>query len=150
VKKFASAEIKGGTLYPQIKGVVYFYKTLGGVMVTVKINGLPLFSRENGKVIGPHGFHIHTGSSCDAGTNEDPFFKAGLHYNPNNQLHGNHAGDFPVIFSNSGYATMSFFTNKFNIDDIIGKVVILHESPDDYRTDPSGNSGKKIACGVIN
>ena len=44
---------------------------------------------------------------------------------------------------------MSFFTNKFKVNDIIGKSVIIHENPDDYRSQPSGNSGKRLACGVI-
>jgi len=44
---------------------------------------------------------------------------------------------------------MCFFTNKFNVRDIIGKAVIIHENPDDYRTQPAGNSGKRIVCGVI-
>lgn len=44
---------------------------------------------------------------------------------------------------------MTFFTNKFNVAQIIGKSVIIHESPDDYRTQPSGASGKMLACGVI-
>jgi len=44
---------------------------------------------------------------------------------------------------------MRVFTNKFKPSDIIGKSVVIHMSPDDYRTEPAGNSGKKIACGVI-
>jgi len=73
------------------------------------------------------------------------------HYSANEytQPHGNHAGDFPVLFSNAGVARMSFFTNRFHVNDIIGKSVIIHESPDDYRSQPAGNSGKKLACGII-
>lgn len=63
--------------------------------------------------------------------------------------HGNHAGDFPVLFSNNGYARMSFFTDKFRVRDIIGRSVMIHENPDDYRSQPPGDSGKRIACGVI-
>jgi superoxide dismutase, Cu-Zn family len=72
-------------------------------------------------------------------------------YNPLfiNQPHGNHVGDFPVLFSNYGYAYMCFFTDKFKVADIIGKLVVIHENSDDYRTQPAGNSGKKLACGVI-
>lgn len=44
---------------------------------------------------------------------------------------------------------MTFFTDKFDVEDIIGKTVIIHESPDDYRTQPAGNSGRRLACGVI-
>ncbi len=74
---------------------------------------------------------------------------AGGHWNPTNQPHGNHAGDFPVLFSNDGYTRMLFFTNKFTVPQVVGKSVIIHQNPDDYRTQPSGNSGKKLACGVI-
>jgi DNA invertase Pin-like site-specific DNA recombinase len=69
--------------------------------------------------------------------------------NEGTQPHGNHAGDFPVLFSNNGYTYMKFFTDKFKPGDVIGRAVIIHENPDDYRTQPSGNSGKRIACGVI-
>ncbi len=44
---------------------------------------------------------------------------------------------------------MSFFTNKFKPKDVLGKSIIIHENPDDYRSQPAGNAGKKIACGVI-
>lgn len=66
-----------------------------------------------------------------------------------NQPHGNHAGDFPVLFSNNGYSRMIFFTDKFEAEEVIGKSVIIHENPNDYRSQPSGNAGKRIACGVI-
>ena len=69
--------------------------------------------------------------------------------NEDTQPHGNHIGDFPVLFSNNGYTRMRFFTDKFKPEDIIGRSVIIHENPDDYRTQPSGNSGKRIGCGVI-
>ena len=79
----------------------------------------------------------------------DPFTSAGGHWNPDNQPHGNHAGDFPVLFSNDGYAEMQFFTNRFKPKDVIGKAIIIHQNPDDYRSQPSGNAGKRLACGII-
>ncbi len=145
----AKAKITGGTIYPNIEGLIYFHEVKNGTEVSVSVIGLPPFLRGNNMVVGPFGFHIHDGDDCFEGTNENPFPNAGSHYNPDNQPHGNHAGDFPVLFSNNGVASMTFFTNKFKPKDIIGKVVIIHQSPDDYRTEPSGNSGKKIACGVI-
>ncbi|RYD04324.1 hypothetical protein N752_15890 [Desulforamulus aquiferis] len=68
---------------------------------------------------------------------------------PHQSAHGNHAGDFPVLFSNDGYAKMCFFTNKFTPSEAIGHSVIIHRNPDDYRTQPAGDSGKRLACGVI-
>ncbi|HOJ08962.1 MAG TPA: superoxide dismutase family protein, partial [Clostridiales bacterium] len=94
-------------------------------------------------------FHIHQFGDCQVGNPSEPFKASGEHWNPTNQPHGNHAGDFPVLFSNNGYARMCFFTNKFKASDVVGKSVIIHENPDDYRTQPAGASGKRIGCGVI-
>jgi Cu-Zn family superoxide dismutase len=147
----AIAHIRGGPLRPQIQGVVTFYKGQGGTWVCVEVKGLPPYKRAaNGQnPIGPHGFHIHEFGSCEVGDPENPFQGAGGHWNPTNQPHGNHAGDLPVLFSNDGYARMCFFTNAFTPHDVIGKAVIIHENPDDYRTQPAGNAGRRLACGVI-
>lgn len=59
------------------------------------------------------------------------------------------AGDMSVLFGNNGYAFSVFLTNRFRLSDVIGKTVIIHKDPDDYITQPSGNAGEKIACGVI-
>ena len=61
--------------------------------------------------IGPHGFHIHNIGLCEITDPENPFQSAGSHWNPDDQPHGNHTGDFPVLFSNNGYFRMQFFTN---------------------------------------
>lgn len=151
VCKNAISYIKGGALYPKIKGYVLFQDVPGGTAVYVNITGLPEYQPAKGEQapIGPHGFHIHELGNCNEGFSEESFKDTGGHWNPTNQPHGNHAGDFPVLFSNNGKSIMSFFTNKFKVQDIIGKSIIIHENPDDYRSQPSGNSGKKIACGII-
>ena len=142
----ARAVIKGSKEYPKINGVVYFNKVKEGVLLIAKVNGLPQSeSNCSGRFFG---FHIHNGTSC-TGNAEDEFATSGTHYNPNNCPHPYHAGDLPPLIENNGYAYMSVLLNKFKIDDIIGKVIIIHDSPDDFNTQPSGNSGKKIACGVI-
>ena len=61
---------------------------------------------------------------------------------------GKIAGDFPVIFSNDGYASISFYTNKFMPEEVIGKSVIIHQNPDDYRSQPAGNAGKDWPVGL--
>ncbi|OPY56130.1 MAG: Superoxide dismutase (Cu-Zn) precursor [Pelotomaculum sp. PtaU1.Bin035] len=149
--QFATALIHGGPLAPQITGVVNFTDIPGGTWVSVDVVGLPPYQpAQNSKPpIGPHGFHIHEFGNCEVGNPETPFLAAGEHWNPTNQPHGNHAGDFPVLFSNSGRTIMSFFTNKFNVKQVIGRSVIIHQNPDDYRTQPAGASGKRLACGVI-
>ncbi|HYF83361.1 MAG TPA: superoxide dismutase family protein [Clostridia bacterium] len=147
----AVARIKGGPLAPQLEGMVMFRNVPGGVWICVNVKGLPKYQpgKEVKQPIGPHGFHIHGSGSCEVGDPKEPFKAAGEHWNPTNQPHGNHAGDFPVLFSNNGIARMCFFTNKFRVADIIGKAVIIHESPDDYRSQPAGNAGKRLGCGVI-
>lgn len=151
VKNTAYAQLIPSPLTPNIRGIVYFIDVPGGTQVCIRVTGLPEYKPASGNnpPIGPHGFHIHEFGNCQVGDANNPFKEAGGHWNPTNQPHGNHAGDFPVLFSNNGYASMCFFTNKFKAKDIIGKSVIIHESPDDYRSQPSGNSGKRIACGVI-
>ena len=147
----AVAHIAGGPLDPNIRGTAVFTQVPGGTEVSVEVNGLPTYrpAMDGNPQIGPHGFHIHQNGTCAVGDSAEPFSSAGEHWNPTNQPHGNHAGDFPVLFSNNGYSRMTFFTNKFNVAQIIGKSVIIHESPDDYRTQPSGASGRRLACGVI-
>ena len=147
----AVAKIKGGPLAPNLTGTVTFKDTSNGTEVCAKIYGLPEYKPAKGgnPPVGPHGFHIHEFGSCEVDDINNPYRLAGGHYNPTNQPHGNHAGDFPVLFSNNGYSSMCFFTNKFRVNDIIGKSVIIHENPDDYRSQPSGAAGKRLACGII-
>ncbi len=145
------ADIQGGPLRPEIRGIVYFLPMDSGTQVYAYVTGLPPYTPGTATTppIGPHGFHIHSGGSCAIGDPANPFADAGDHWNPYNQPHGNHAGDFPSLFSNDGVAFLSFYTNKFTPTDAVGKTIIIHENPDDYRTQPSGNSGKRLACGVI-
>ncbi len=142
----AHAIIKGGSKNPNIKGLATFTQTKQGVMVKVKIYNLP-FTKDkcNNRVFG---FHIHNGISC-SGTKEDEFANALTHYNPGKCEHPHHSGDLPPVFENDGYAYMQVLTNRFTVKEIIGKVVIIHSNPDDFTTQPSGNSGEKIACGKI-
>ncbi|NLK21060.1 MAG: superoxide dismutase family protein [Epulopiscium sp.] len=149
--RMAQANIKGGPLASQIRGKVVFRDVSGGSQVYVYITGLPPYksAENNNPPIGPHGFHIHEFGNCEIGDPKDPFQSAGGHWNPYNQPHGNHAGDFPVLFSNDGLAIMTFFTNKFKVEDILGKSIIIHQNPDDYRSQPAGDAGKRLACGII-
>ena len=149
--KTARATIEGGPLAPDIRGVVTFQEVQNGTWVCVEVKGLPPYQpgSDERKPIGPHGFHIHENGVCTVGGSNDPFQAAGGHWNPRNQPHGNHAGDMPVLFSNNGYARMCFFTSFFRVDQVVGKAVIIHQNPDDFRTQPAGDAGKRLACGVI-
>lgn len=142
----AKAKIRGGKKYPRITGLVTFRETSQGVIITAKIYNLPTEKEKcNSKVFG---FHIHEGVEC-TGNKEDEFANAKSHYNPENCIHPHHAGDLPPLFENNGYAYMNVLTNRFKLKDVIGKAVIIHSMPDDFTSQPSGNSGEKIACGII-
>jgi len=145
------AQIQGGPLAPELQGFVVFTDVPYGTEVFVEVSGLPPYrpASDGHQPIGPFGFHIHDKGSCAVGDPSNPFQASGEHWNPTHQPHGNHAGDFPVLFSNDGYARMNFFTNRFRAADVVGKTVIIHQNPDDYRTQPAGNSGKRLACGLI-
>lgn len=147
----AKAKITGGPLAPKLQGDVIFKDVPGGVVVFAEISGLPEYqpAKDDQPPIGPQGFHLHEFGDCTVGDPKNPFLAAGDHWNPSNQPHGNHAGDFPVLFSNHGYAKMAFFTDKFKINEIIAKAVIIHQNPDDYRTQPTGAGGKRLGCGII-
>lgn len=145
-KPYAFAKIKGSSDYPGINGVVYFYKVREGVLVSIQIKGLPISDDICKNPI--FAMHIHSGNSC-IGTNTEPFANAGTHYNPNNCAHPYHTGDLPPLFSVNGLSFSVFLTNRFSAKEIIGKTIIIHSAPDDFTTQPSGNSGTKIACGVI-
>lgn len=152
IKPRAFARVRGGSLRPEITGTVWFLTAPeGGTYVAAEIKGLPPYSPASPSrpPIGPFGFHIHEGSCCVVGDVNNPFLSAGPHYNPDGQPHGNHAGDLPNLFGMDGTAVMIFFTNRFKPADVVGKTVIIHESPDDGTTQPSGNSGRRLACGEI-
>lgn len=80
---------------------------------------------------------------------DDPFADAMSHYDPRGCAHPYHAGDLPPLFGNNSFALSVFLTDRFSVHEVIGRTVIIHDHPDDFTTQPSGNSGTKIACGVI-
>ena len=145
--KMAKANIKGSTKYPKINGIITFKEAKDGVLVTAKINGLPQSKDHCTRKI----FWLsYTWAELLArGNLDDEFANAKSHYNPTKCPHPFHIGDLPPLIENNGYAYMSVLINKIKIKDIIGRVIIIHDMPDDFTTQPSGNSGGKIACGKI-
>jgi superoxide dismutase, Cu-Zn family len=109
---------------------------------------------------GPHGIHFHAVGQCDGTA---PFASAGAHFNPGARKHGldspegPHAGDLPmVVVGADGRATLNATTDRVTLGsgptsllDADGSALVLHAAADDQRTDPSGNSGARIACGVV-
>lgn len=140
---YAHAKISGDAAHPYLHGMSYFYPVpFGGVLIETEVYNLPY---EN---IPPYsqfyGMHIHESGDCTL-----PFDKTGSHYNPNNSPHPSHAGDLLPLLGNQGYAYSVFYTDRFELQDIIGRSLIIHSAPDDFTTQPSGNSGTKIGCGII-
>ena len=142
----AAAMLAGGNGYPEIRGTALFQQKENGVLITVNVFGLPKGDSDCDNRI--FAMHIHDGTSC-TGTKEDEFADAGMHYNPKGCPHPQHAGDLPPLFGCDGMAYCSVLTNRFALSEVIGKTLIIHDQPDDFTTHPSGNSGKKIACGII-
>lgn len=142
----ATATINGGNGYEQIKGKVNFYKTNYGVIVSVELFNMPYDDKKCSNNF--HGFHIHDGKSC-TGNAKDDFANSGMHYNPSKCSHPTHAGDLVPLVSSKGYVWQNFLINSFEIEEIVGKTVVIHKDADDFKTQPSGNSGVKIACGEI-
>lgn len=136
------AYVRGSREYPQVSGMVLFYRFLKGTVVVADFSGLP----DNGSDL--YGFHIHEGMSCTE-TEEGAFMDAGGHFNPYRTEHPLHAGDLPVLLGNHGTAWSAVYTERFLPGEVAGRTVILHGLPDDLHTQPAGASGERIACGVI-
>lgn len=131
--------IHGEVSCPELHGIVQFVSCRGGTMVIADICGLPESDT------GFFALHIHEGGDCRG----NGFPDTGSHYNPDNVPHPQHAGDLPPLLSCDGNAYSAVVTKRFRLDDVIGKTVVIHSRPDDFRTQPSGDAGSKIACGVI-
>lgn len=129
------------------QGAVVFHDMGGQVMVHARLTGL--------KPGAEHGFHVHEKGDCSA----PDATSAGGHYNPDNQPHGpqdaaHHAGDLPALRADaSGNVDVHIVVRGLTVGsgtgDILGRAVVVHAQPDDYKTQPTGNSGGRIGCGVI-
>ena len=123
-----------------LRGSVTFYSIPDGTLVTAELQGLP--ERETGFF----GFHIHEGGDCGGAD----FGNTKGHLNPQGLPHPRHMGDLPPLLEMpGGRAFLAVKTGRFQPEDVIGRTVVIHDSPDNFHTQPSGNSGKKVGCGVI-
>ncbi len=114
--------------------------------------GLPLTIRVSDLPAGVHGMHLHETGKCEG----PKFESAGAHWNPGNRQHGRanpdgpHAGDLPNIeIGDNGDGTAEYLVPKDAGPHPQGLALVIHAAPDDDRTDPSGNSGDRIACAVV-
>lgn len=141
----ASAELlaRSGSM---VSGTVNFSETNGRLRVEAKVAGL---------TPGEHGFHVHEAGDCSA---PDATSAKG-HFNPNAKQHGHHAGeehhggDMPNLIANAqGEAVYKAELRGLTLSGptgVVGRSVVIHADPDDYKSQPAGNSGKRVACGVI-
>lgn len=130
----------------QVIGAISPSQTSGGVSLAISASGVPH---------GLHGVHVHAVGRCDPAS----FDSAGSHWNPAARKHGfndpqgPHAGDLPnVAASSSGVVRETVVlagTSLAQLADADGSALVIHASADDYVTDPSGNSGARIACAVL-
>lgn len=129
-----------------VSGTANFSELGAGVRISARVSGL---------TPGEHGFHIHESGDCSAA---DAMSAKG-HFNPYAKAHGDpggaehHAGDMPNLVANAqGEATYAFDLTGVTLNGptgILGRSVVIHGDPDDYKSQPAGNSGKRIACGTI-
>ena len=143
----ATAQLKP-TTGNTTSGTMQFVQKGKQVQVTATVNGL-----KPGAV---HGFHIHEKGDCSSGDG----LSAGGHFNPGGKPHGHHGmgehhtGDLPSLKADaSGVATFHFESRTVRVgssaNDIVGKGLIVHRDPDDFKTQPTGNAGPRLACAVI-
>jgi superoxide dismutase, Cu-Zn family len=129
------------------KGQVTFAPKGDKVVVTARVSGL---------APGPHGFHVHEKGDCSAADGTS----AGGHFNPLGKPHGDpssadhHGGDMPMLVADAaGNATLTAELDVITVGsgaaDVVGRSVIVHKDADDFKTQPTGNSGARVACGVI-
>ena len=128
-------------------GTVSFQAKDDGVLMQVSVSGL--------KPNQEHGFHIHEKGDCSSGDG----MSTGGHFNPTGKPHGpqdgdHHAGDLPALKADaSGQVKLQVMVRGVGIGsgvgNIFGRGLIVHAMPDDFKTQPTGNSGARIACGVI-
>lgn len=136
----AVAWIRGGEKAPCLKGSVRFYQLPDSVLAEAELTGLPCEP--------PSGFfalHIHEKDDCSG----QGFPNTGGHYDPQKQPHPFHAGDLPPLLSCGGRAYLAVKTGRFCVKDIIGRTVVIHGGADDFHSQPAGNAGEKIGCGLI-
>jgi superoxide dismutase, Cu-Zn family len=132
---------------------------IGNVALEQLERGVRIYAQADGVPQGIHAFHIHETGQCDT----PDFQSAGGHFNPTDEQHGwdnaqgHHAGDFPnVHVHDDGRLAVEYFTDSVTLGDgetsvfdADGSAIVMHEGADDYVTDPAGDAGSRIACGVI-
>lgn len=120
----------------------FFDTSYGGTLTEIEVSDLP--DQEFPGESGFFALHIHENADCSNG-----FQNTGEHYNIGEDGHPYHTGDLPPLLSNTGYAYSAFYDERFVVADILGRSLVIHAMRDDFTTQPSGDSGVKIACGII-
>lgn len=130
----------------KVRGTVTFTQVDGGVKIVGDFEGL---------TPGKHGFHVHEKGDCSAHDGSS----AGAHFNPTNQPHGGpdssarHVGDLGNVKADANgkahYERIDSVISLNGENSILDKSIVIHQDPDDYTTQPTGNSGARVGCGVI-
>lgn len=139
----AYAKITGEAAGSSISGIIYIYPERDGSLLSVRVNGLPRAEGNCGSRF--FALHIHEGSACSG----EGFSGAGAHFSKGDCVHPHHAGDLPPLIGCGARAYLAVLTGSFTPWEVIGRTVIIHEGMDDFTSQPAGNAGARIACGVI-
>jgi len=140
----AKLESRSGS---SVTGEAEFTEKNGGVEVSIQVKGAKP---------GPHGAHLHDKGDCSA----PDASSAGGHFNPDNKAHGaptanpHHAGDFGnMTVAANGTGRLKIFVKGLTVapgpNSVVGHAIVIHADADDYKSQPAGNSGARVACGVV-
>jgi Cu-Zn family superoxide dismutase len=135
-----------------VRGTVRFSAVYGGTEVRYALSGL---------AAGAHGFHVHEGTSCAPGADGTPGGAAGGHFNPHGSAHGapdatrdrRHVGDFGNVVAGAAGTVSGVLLDGLigfsGPESIVGRAVVVHADPDDLVSQPAGDAGARVACGII-
>jgi superoxide dismutase, Cu-Zn family len=146
----ATASLQGAPEDTDFQGTVTITPEGAGVKIVADLSGVDKD--------GPHGFHLHQTGECTHGEGDKHFTSAGGHFNPTNADHAcpptepRHAGDFGNIEVANGTGHLEITTDSLSLsgdNTVVGKAFILHAKGDDCKTQPTGDAGDRLACGVV-
>lgn len=146
----AAATLEGAPEDADFAGTITVMPEGNGVRIVADVRGV---DRD-----GKHGFHVHETGECAHGEGSGHFTSAGGHFNPNNAEHTcpptepRHAGDLGNIEITNGTGRLDVTTDLLTLsgpNSVVGKAIILHANEDDCQTQPTGNAGDRLACGVV-
>ncbi len=138
----ATAEIYGSSEYPLLRGLAKFYNTYEeGILISIEVMGLPDSPESN--------FNFYALSIYQNGDCSENFSNVGEHLDLKGREHPFHSGDLPPLLSSDGYAWMTLYDDRLNIEDVLGRSIVVSNIPENLDSTSELLEPEKIACGVI-